>query len=174
MKSLWLKVFNYVASNRLTLVCIVILVELELLYHSRGNWIALTIRYIGEDDLANACPSFLHSIREELFNQMRSICQQGMAGFTYSICCQIRESIHTEKHLDIDITSLAALQKDEYTYSPGDAKLYDKFGKRLQAKREDFLKINCWFSRHFSDATPQPCQGKQTCVGIKIIFVSCR
>ncbi|XP_065830654.1 uncharacterized protein [Oscarella lobularis] len=46
-------------------------VEVELLYHSRGNWVALTVHYVNKDDFAQAGASFLHSIREELCRQMK-------------------------------------------------------------------------------------------------------
>ena len=136
-----------------------VLVEVELLYHSRGKWIALTISYINEEDVARASPSFLHSIREELFKQMTSICQQGMRGFKYVICCQIREAVGADGQLDIDDRSLPVLLKEKYKYSPREAKLYNKFGKRLRVKSEDFLRINCWFSRYPYYAVPPETQG---------------
>ena len=142
------------------LICIVFLVEIELLYHSRGNWIALTVVYVNEDDVAKASPSFLHSIREELYKQMRSVCQQGMGGFKYSICCQIREAVRADGQLDIDVKSLPVLQYEKSEYLPSDAKLYDKSGKRLRVQSEDFLKINCWFKRQSSDSNPLASQGK--------------
>ena len=133
---------------------------MELLYHSRGNWIALTIVYVNEDDAAKASPSFLHSIREELYKQMRSICQQGMGGFKFSICCQIREAVRADGQLDIDVKSLPVLQNEKSEYLPGDAKLYDKFGKRLRVKSQDFLKIDCWYSHRSSDANPLASHGE--------------
>ena len=142
-----------------TSICIVFLVEIELLYHSRGNWIALTILYVNEDDVARASPSFLPSIREELAQQMRSICQQGMGGFRYSVCCQIREAVRADGQFDVDVRSLPFLQNEHYKYLPRDAKLYDKFGRRLRVTSDDFLKINCWFGHQSSGATPLASQG---------------
>ena len=142
------------------LICMVFLVEIELLYHSRGNWIALTIVYVNEDDVAKANPSFLHSIREELYEQMRSICQQGMGGFKYSICCQIREAVRADGQFDIDVKSLPVLENENSEYLPRDAKLYDKFGKRLRVKSDDFLKIDFWFRCQSSDVKPLASQGK--------------
>ena len=142
------------------MICIVFLVEIELLYHIRGNWIALTIVYVNEDDVAKASPFFLHSIREELYKQMRSICHQGMGGFKFSICCQIREAVRADQQLDIDLKSLPVLQNEKSEYLPRDAKLYDKFGKRLRVKSEDFLKINCWYRHQSSDVKSLASHGK--------------
>ena len=153
VEGMQLYLYNY-------LIYILFLVEIELLYHSRGNWIALTIVYVNEDDVAKASPSFLHSIREELYKQMRSVCQQGMGGFKYSICCQIREAVRADGQLDIDVKSLPVLQNEKSKYLPSDAKLYDKSGKRLRVQSEDFLKINCWFKRQSSDSNPLASQGK--------------
>ncbi|XP_065830864.1 uncharacterized protein [Oscarella lobularis] len=125
-------------------------VEVELLYHSRGNWVALTVHYVNKDDVAQASASFLHSIREELCRQMRKICYQGMGGFDYSVCCQLEEAVRRGKHLDIDLKNLPVLstrKKFEY-YSPRNAKLYNKFGKRLPVDPADFLRIHCWFNLH--------------------------
>ncbi|XP_065842820.1 uncharacterized protein [Oscarella lobularis] len=134
-------------------------VDVELLYHSRGNWISLTIKYFNEEDVEKASRSFLPSIREKLSKEMRSICRQGMAGFEYGVCCQIQSTVNKEGHLDIDVKGLPVLQKEKFEYSPKDAKLYSKFFKRLSAKPEDFLRINCWFSNQICVAKPSPCQG---------------
>ena len=149
------------------------LVEIELLYHSRGNWIALTVHYVNEDDVAKASPSLLPSIREELFKQMQSICQQGLRGFKFSICCQIQEAL--DRSLDIDFKFLPLLQKEKYKYSPRDAKLYNNFGKRLDVNSEGFSRINCWFKQS-SDASSSASQGKVHTVSASILitFVSCR
>ncbi|XP_065830699.1 uncharacterized protein [Oscarella lobularis] len=121
-------------------------VEVELLYHSRGNWVALTILYITEGDVAKTSSLFLLSIREKLYKQMRKICYQGMGGFDYSICCQLEEAVHKDKHLDICLKNLPVLStKKASKYCPKDEKLYNKFGKRVPVDPEDFSRINCWF-----------------------------
>ncbi|XP_065831585.1 uncharacterized protein [Oscarella lobularis] len=128
-------------------------VEVELLYQSRGNWVALTIHYVNKDDVANTSSFFLHSIKENLCKQMRKICYQGMRGFDYRICCQLDEAVRGDKHLDIDLKNLPVLStKEASNYSPVDAKLYNKFGKRLQIKQKDFRRINCWFEDQPPDA----------------------
>ena len=141
--------------------------EVELLYQSRGNWISLTIKYFSEEDVAKESPSFLHSIREKLSEQMRSICRKSMGGFKYSICCQIQDAVRADEHLYIDVKSLPVLQKDTSEYLPRDAKLYNKFGKRLPVKTEDFRQINCWFNHETSRPS---CLGKITENGLGLIY----
>ena len=89
--------------------------EIHLLYHSRGNWIALTISYFNEDVVANASPSVLDSIRMQIFEHMGSICQQGMGGFKYSIYCEIRDAICADGNLDIDVNVILYFRKRSTT-----------------------------------------------------------
>ncbi|XP_065831561.1 uncharacterized protein [Oscarella lobularis] len=121
-------------------------VEVELLYHSRGNWVALTVHYVNEDDVARTSSFFLHSIKEQLCRKMKKICYQGMGGFDYSVCCQLEEAVRRDKHLDINLKDLPVLcTKKASKYCPKDGKLYNKFGKRVPVDPEDFSRINCWF-----------------------------
>ena len=132
-------------------------VEVELLYQSRGKWVALTICYINEDDPKKISRKFLASIKNEFRRQMKSICQQGMRGFKYSICCQIKEASHIDKELGIDLSSLAVIYSDEEEYSPSVAQLSNPFDEPLAANGEDLLQINIWFEQ-----LPAICEGK-TC-----------
>ena len=69
-----------------------------------------------------------------------------MGGFDYSICCQLEEAVHKDKHLDICLKNLPVLStKKASKYCPKDEKLYNKFGKRVPVDPEDFSRINCWF-----------------------------
>ncbi|XP_065844414.1 uncharacterized protein [Oscarella lobularis] len=129
-------------------------VEVELLYHKRGSWIALTIRYINEDDFGKASPLFLQSIKEHLCKQMKNVCQQGMEGFKYSTCSQIEEAVRADGHLNIDVKSLPVLQREELEYFPSNPKLYNIFGKRLRVQADDLFRINCWFGHQLGDDTP--------------------
>ncbi|XP_065831023.1 uncharacterized protein [Oscarella lobularis] len=122
-------------------------VEVELLYNSRGKWIALTIRFINEEDPKNISCKFLASIKNEFRRQMKFICQQGMKGFKYSICCQIRKAVHIDKEFVIDLTSLPVIYSDEDEYSPNVAYLCNPFDEPLAAGREDFRQINFWFEQ---------------------------
>ena len=123
-------------------------VEVELLYQSRGKWVALTIRFINkEEDPKKISRKFLASIKNEFRRQMKSICQQGMRGFKYSICFQTKEANHIDKELGIDLTNLPVIYSDKEEYSPSVAQLSNPFGEPLDASREDFLQINVWFEQ---------------------------
>ena len=129
---------------------------MELLYQSRGKWVALTIRFINkEEDPKKISRKFLASIKNEFRRRMKSICQQGMRGFKYSICCQIKEAIQIEKELGIDLSNLAVIYSDEEEYSPSVVQLSNPFDEPLAANGEDFLQINVWFEQ-----LPAICEGK--------------
>ena len=122
-------------------------VEVELLYQSRGKWIALTIRFINEEGPNEIGRKFLVSIKAELRRQMKSICHQGMRGFKYDICCQIREASHIGKELGIDLSNLPVIYSGKEEYSPNDTHLFNPFDELVTANREDFLQINFWFGQ---------------------------
>ncbi|XP_065846029.1 uncharacterized protein [Oscarella lobularis] len=124
-----------------------VLVEVELLYQSRGKWIALTIRFINEEDQNKIGCKFLVSIKNELRRQMKSICQQGMRGFKYNICCQIRQASHIGEELGIDLSHLPVIYSGEEEYSPNDTHLFNPFDELVTANHEDFLQINFWFGQ---------------------------
>ena len=135
-------------------------VEIELLYHSRGNWVALTVHYVNEDDVARTSSFFLQSIKEQLCRKMKKICCQGMGGFDYSICCQF-EAVRRDEHLDIHLKNLPVLStKKGSKYCPKDDKLYNKFGKRVPVDPEDFSRINCWFGVQPIDDKLRSIQGE--------------
>ena len=77
-----------------------------------------------------------------------------MEGFKYSTCCQIKEAVRADGHLNIDVKSLPVLQREELEYFPIDPKLYNIFGKRLRVKADDLFRINCWFGHQLGDDTP--------------------
>ena len=122
-------------------------VEVELLYQSRGKWIALTIRFINEEDQNKIGCKFLVSIKNELRRQMKSICQQGMRGFKYNICCQIRQASHIGEELGIDLSNLPVIYSGEEEYSPNDTHLFNPFDELVTSNHEDFLQINFWFGQ---------------------------
>ncbi|XP_065831628.1 uncharacterized protein [Oscarella lobularis] len=135
-------------------------VEVELLYHSRGNWVALTVHYVNKDEVAKTSSFFLQSIREQLCRQMKKICYQGMGGFAYSICCQLEEAVRRDMHLDINLISLPVLStKNASKYCPKDDKLYNKFGKRVPVDPEEFSRIKCWFGLQPIDDKLRSIQG---------------
>ena len=143
--------------------------EVELLYQSRGNWISLTIKYFSEEDVAKASPRFLPSIREKFSEQMKSICQKGMGGFAYSICCQIQDAARCER-TNVYILMSRAFLCFRKTQPSTCQEMYNKFGKRLPLKSEDFLQINCWFNHKTSSATRPSCLGKITENGLGLIY----
>ena len=122
-------------------------VQVELLYQSRGKWIALTIRFINEGDQHKIGCNFLASIKNELRRQMKSVCQQGMRGFEYNICCQIRETSHIGKELGIDLSNLPVIYSGEEEYCPNDNHLFNPFDELVTTNREDFLRVNFWFGQ---------------------------
>ena len=136
-------------------------VEVELLYHSRGNWVALTVHYVHKDEVAKTSSFFLQSIREQLCRQMKKICYQGMGGFDYSICCQLEEAVRRDKHLDINVKNLPVLStKKASKYCVKDDKLYNKFGKRVPVDPEEFSRIKCWFGLQPIDDKLRSIQGE--------------
>ncbi|XP_065836545.1 uncharacterized protein [Oscarella lobularis] len=123
--------------------------ELELLYHKRGKWVALTIHFINEEDPNKTSKGFLVSIRNQLGQQMKNVCQQGLRGFKYSICCQIRTA---DDKFGIHLRSLPVIFNEDWDYSPKLPKLYNPFCEPLAVKQEEFFKINGWFEGLSADA----------------------
>ena len=154
---------------------ILLTVEIELLYHSRGNWVALTVHYVNEDDVAKTSSFFLQSIKEQLCRKMKKICYQGMGGFDYSICCQLEEAVRREKHLDINLKNLPVLcAKKASKYCPTDGKLYNKFGKRVPVDPEDFSRINCWFGVQPIDDLLRSIQGEfAIALNLIMLYLTC-
>ena len=137
------------------------LVELELLYHGRGNWIALTINFVNEDDSKRTGTQFLASIKEELRRQMKNVCRQGLTGFKYSICCQTRKAVLTGKELAIEIKSLSVIAAEESEeYLPKMSKVYNPFDIPLSLKREEYVRINCWFGCLLAEDSRFPIHGE--------------
>ena len=122
-------------------------VEVELLYHSRGKWIALTICFIIEDDPNKISCNFFALIRNEFGRKMKSICQQGVRGFRYSICCQIREASRIGEEKGIDLSNLPLIYNGKEEYSPNVSHLFNPFDEPLSVHREDFLRMNYWFGQ---------------------------
>ena len=126
---------------------LIFLVEVELLYQSRGKWIALTIRFINKEDQNNMSATFLASIKNEFLRQMKSICQQGMRGFKYSICCQIRKAVNSGNECGIDLSSLPVIYSDEDEYCPNLPRLFNPFDEPLATNPDDLFQINFWFGQ---------------------------
>ncbi|XP_065839397.1 uncharacterized protein [Oscarella lobularis] len=133
-------------------------VEVELLYHNRGNWVALTIRFINAKDQKSMSKPFLSSIRNELRKQMKSVCQQGMKGFKYRICCQTKKAVRRDEEFCIDLKSLPVSFDEDCDSSPPsklsrlDTYMYNPFGEPLAKEQEDF-QMECWFEHQMSDVS---------------------
>ena len=126
---------------------LIFVVEVELLYQSRGKWIALTIRFINKEDQNNISGTFLASIKNEFLRQMKSICQQGMRGFKYSICSQIRKAVNSGNEWGIDLSSLPVIYSDEDEYCPNLPRLCNPFDEPLATNPDDLFQINFWFGQ---------------------------
>ena len=123
-----------------------VLVELELLYHIRGKWVALTIHFINEEDAKCISQHFLISIKNELRQKMKNVCEQGMNGFKYSICCQTKKA---DRKIGIDFKSLRVIFNEECDYSEPPRKipkLYNPFNEPLSLRKEDF-QMDSWLGR---------------------------
>ena len=136
-------------------------VEVELLYHSRGKWVSLTIRFVNEEDPRKISEEFLASIKKELCQHMENVCRQGMRGFKYNICCQTNKAVCVDKEFGVDPGSLCVILNAEGGYSPENPRLYNPFDEPLTVKPEEFLRINCWFGHQLINVSPQG--KKQNC-----------
>ncbi|XP_065846207.1 uncharacterized protein [Oscarella lobularis] len=129
-------------------------VEVELLYHNRGKWVALTLCFVNEDDSEKISSQFLASVKNELCQQMKHVCQQGMRGFKFSVCCQTKKAVRKAEEFSIDFESLPVIIGEDCDYSPKNPKLYTPFNVPLAVKREELLRINCWFRHQRLDSRP--------------------
>ncbi|XP_065846196.1 uncharacterized protein [Oscarella lobularis] len=126
-----------------------VLVEVELLYHKRGKWIALTIRFVNDEDREKISGQFLASIKSELHEQMKNVCMQGMRGFKYSICCQTKKAARKNEEFGIDPEDLSVIfDEDGDSSSEPPRKIskvyFNPFNEPLSRRQQEF-EIDCWF-----------------------------
>ena len=77
---------------------------------------------------------------------MKSVCNQGLRGFKYRVCCQIKKTSLIENELHMDLKNLPVIMSKGYEYSPEHCKLYnldDDLLKNLDS--EEHRRVNCWF-----------------------------
>ena len=94
------------------LSCVLLPVEVELLYHSRGKWVALKIHFVAEEeDPKRISEQFWPQSRMSWRKQMENIFQQGMKGFKYmyGISCQTKKAVCTNKEFCVDLKSLPVI-----------------------------------------------------------------
>ena len=152
--------------NRFNPLLILVLVEVELLYHKRGKWVALTILFVNEEDREKISGQFLPSIKSELHEQMKNVCMQGMSGFRYSICCQTKKAARRDGEFGIDPKELFVFDEDSDDSSQPPRKIprvyFNPFDEPISKKQQE-LNVDCWFApKPISDS-----QGK-----IEVVYVS--
>ena len=119
---------------------------------------------------------FLSSIKNELRKQMESVCQQGMKGFKYRICCQTKKAVRRDEEFCIDLKSLSVSFDEDCDSSPPsnlprlDAYMYNPYGEPLAREKEDF-QMECWCEHQRLKVKGQKCVWLNL---IDHLFVSCR
>ena len=132
-----------------------------MLYHSRGKWVSLTVRFIDEDDPKKISKPFLASIENQFRKEMKRVCQQGMKGFKYLICCQTKKAVRRDEEFCIALESLPVIFDEACQSFPSSKnfRVYNPFGEPLALKQRDF-QINYWFEEQLHDARLSSYQGK--------------
>ncbi|XP_065844053.1 uncharacterized protein [Oscarella lobularis] len=115
--------------------------QIELLYHNRGKWIALTVGKDKRIPALNDTSNVFNDIRRELHREMTEVCNKGMKGFSFHLCCQLNAEA------EIDVKSMPILT-DEYDPSVPD--LYS-LKKQVLLSEKEYNRINRWFKSHRSD-----------------------
>ena len=104
---------------------------------------------------------FLDAIKNELHKQMKNVCQQGMKGFKYRICCQTKKAVRRDEEICIDLKSLPVIFDEDCDSSPRfDTYMYNPFGEPLAKEQADF-QMECWFEHQLSDVSSPAPQGKR-------------